>query len=373
MEKLSSNDGREYRHGHAHVSKRYRVPDFYADWKAGLIQGQNSPAEESYLRRIEEICAAEDIDTVFPSYDPEVYVFSKNKARLAARGILAVAPDYEGLPRLLDKSLTLEAARKVGFPTPASEVVGSLEALARFRKRIEAPWVIKPRCNAHGVNIVPVEDPALLEPAFRRMHAIQEGPMLQEYVQAQTKRNFYLVADRQSELVCVFSPTVARTRRTGFRTPCAAVVSCSDVPYLEEVRALIRELGVWGAMTIQTVVDARDGKPKLMEINPRFGHNLWYRTALGVNEPLIFLRIARGEHPGDVPRFRDNVILLDPLWDFIHLVGQTLDQGIAWFRSKLGSAVDGNGSFGKGLYSSALETIQGGVFQCAGPQAQSTQ
>ena len=216
-----------------HVSKRYRVPDVYADWKAGLLQAHNTPAEERYLQRIEEICAAEGIDTVFPSYDPEVYVFSKNKARLAEQGILTVVPDFEGLPRILDKSLTIEAAKKVGFPTPASEVVGSLEALAVSRQRIEAPWVLKPRCNAHGANIVPVDDPARLEPAFRAMQQIQHGPMLQEHVQAQTKRNFYLVADRESKLVCLFSPTVSRTRKTGFRTPCAAVVSCSEAPYMK--------------------------------------------------------------------------------------------------------------------------------------------
>ena len=317
-----------------HVSKRYRVPESYADWKAGLIQPDNTPAEEVYIQRIEEICAAEDIDTIFPSYDPEVYIFAKNKARLASQGIVAVVPDYEALTRILDKSLTLEAAEKVGFPIPRTAVPADLAALAIARKGFEGPWVLKPRCNAHGGHIKLVENSAQLEKTFSDLNQLQERPMLQDYIPEATKRNYYVVVDRDSEIVSLFSPQVFRTRRTGVGTHCAAVVSSADVPCMNEVRALLRELGIWGGMTIQTVVDERDGKPKLMEINPRFGHNLWYRTVLGVNEPMMFLRIAQGQDPGDTPKFREGVILLDPVWDLLHLLGQSIDQTMGFIRVK---------------------------------------
>ena len=49
-----------------HVSKRWRVPDGSADWRAGLIQAGNTLDEERYIQRIEEICAAEEIDVIFP-------------------------------------------------------------------------------------------------------------------------------------------------------------------------------------------------------------------------------------------------------------------------------------------------------------------
>jgi hypothetical protein len=100
------------------------------------------------------------------------------------------------------------------------------------------------------------------------------------------------------------------------------------------MRALLKELGIWGGLTMQTIVDARDGQPKLMEINPRFGHNLWYRTELGINEPLMFLNMARGRDPGPVPPFEEGVLLLDPLWDFMHLLGQSLDQSIHRLRGQ---------------------------------------
>jgi glutathione synthase/RimK-type ligase-like ATP-grasp enzyme len=317
-----------------HVSKRYPVPDCAADWRAGTIQRENTPAEERYLQRIEEICALERIDVIFPSYDAEVYVLSKNRERLARAGVTAVAPDFESVSRVIDKSLTLAAAERVGFPIPRTRIPSSLEEAKQAARELEPPWVLKPRCNAHGVNILLARDEDELEQVYRRLEAVQERPLMQEYVAAETKRNFYLLVDRDSNVRSVFTPKVHRTRKTGMNTPCAAVESTREVPYETEMRALLKEVGIWGGMTLQTIVDIRDGRPKLMEINPRFGHNLWYRTELGINEPLMLLKMAQGLDPGPVPPFEEGVLLLDPLWDGLHLLGQSVDQSIARLRGK---------------------------------------
>lgn len=345
-----------------YVSKRYRVPDCAADWRSGLVQPENTPAEERYIRRIEEICAAEAIDVIFPSYDAEVYVFAKNKDRLAAQGIVAVVQDYKSLTSILDKSLTLQAAEKVGFPIPRTFVPADHGALTDIMAGSEPPWVLKPRCNAHGANIMLARDRDELEAAFRDLSQAQERPVVQEYVPYTAKRNFYLVVDRDSEIVFLFSPEVQRTRKVGVVQPCAAVVSTTDVPFIDKVRALLRELGVWGAMTLQTVVDARDGQPKLMEINPRFGHNLWYRTELGANEPLLALRLAQGVDPGEAPTFREDVILLDPLWDLLHLLGQVVDQSFAWLRTLFGGVKPDNDVLAKESIRQLLRDYQSEYF-----------
>jgi hypothetical protein len=75
-----------------------------------------------------------------------------------------------------------------------------------------------------------------------------------------------------------------------------------------------------------------------MEINARFGHNIWYQTELGVNAPQIYLRLALGRDPGPIPAVPEGVLLLDPLWDSLHLVGQCLDQSRGWLRSKMRGA-----------------------------------
>ena len=77
------------------VDASYRVPHFASDWLAGRLHDENTEAEEAYILRIEQICARERVDTIFPSLDPEVYLFAKNKQRFLDKGILAVVPDLE--------------------------------------------------------------------------------------------------------------------------------------------------------------------------------------------------------------------------------------------------------------------------------------
>jgi hypothetical protein len=342
-----------------HVSKRYPVPDCSADWKTGQIQAANTPAEERYIKCIEEICSVECIDVIYPSYDAEVYVFAKNRDRLAERGILVVVPDYEAVTRVLDKSLTLEAAQQTGFPVPLTRLPKNLEELAVAAEAIDPPWILKPRCTAHGENMVLAETWEELESAFKRIDLSQDQPMLQEFIPAETKRNFYMVVGRDSEIVSLFSPRVARTRSAGLIIPCAAVISTRDIPYIDEVKALVHELGIWGGITMQTLIDKRDGKPKLMEINPRFGTNLWFRTELGINDPVMFLRLCRGEdpydRPGQAPDYPEGVILLDPLWDLLHLVVRTLGQSIAWVRERLTGKARARGPLDKDTISQLLK------------------
>jgi predicted ATP-grasp superfamily ATP-dependent carboligase len=326
-----------------HVSKRYRVPECSADWRAGIIQAGNTPGEERYVQRIEEICALERIDCVFPSYDAEVYVFAKNRVRLAARGITAVVPDFDGVSRILDKSLTLAAAERVGFPIPRTRVPGNLDELYAAAAELDPPWVLKPRCNAHAVNIRLAHDLTELERYFDELSAIQSRPLLQEFIPTATKRNYYLLVDRNSELRSVVTPNVHRTRKTGMQMPCAAVVSTREVPFEAEIRSLLKDLGVWGGLTLQSIVDARDNRPKLLEINPRLGRNLWFRTELGINEPQMLWRMALGEDPGPVTPIEEGVLLLDPLWDLLHLLGQSVDQSLGRLRSKGRGADDDTG------------------------------
>ncbi len=319
-----------------YVHRRHAVPDCSADWATGQLQPDNTPAEAAWMDRIEDICIREDISVVLPSYDAEVYVLSKNLERLQRRGILVPVAPFERLMAILDKSRTLAAAARCGFPAPATRTPESEEELETAAMELPAPWVLKPRCNAHGARLSYATDRDALFAAWRELSAVSPRPLVQEFIPPASKRNFYVLADRGHEIVSVLSPEVHRLRRAGLRTPSAAVESTREVPLRESVANLVRELGVWGCMTIQTVVDARDGSLRLMEANPRFGHNLWYRTELGVNEPELLLAIARGETPPPVPPVQEGVLMADPLWDLIHLVGQCVDRSGDWIRSRLG-------------------------------------
>jgi predicted ATP-grasp superfamily ATP-dependent carboligase len=304
------------------VDARYPVPHFAADWLAGRIEDGNTPAEETYIRRIEEICEREHIDVIFPSLDPEVYLFAKNKDRLSRRGVLCVVPEPELLRIPLDKAATTRAALRSGFPVPRTWFPASAEEVERIPAESAPPWIVKPRFTAHGLHMTYVDDPGKLRAAFDDASKAQPAPLVQEYLEGTGRRNYYVTVARGGELLSVLSPVVERTYRAGFKVSSKSAVSSSSGPYMEQLRAMFRELGVWGGYTIQTKIDPRDGQPRLMEINARLGQHLWWRTGLGVNEPLILIDLARGRRPSGPLEFPDGVRLLDPYHDLAFLYDQ---------------------------------------------------
>jgi hypothetical protein len=76
---------------------------------------------------------------------------------------------------------------------------------------------------------------------------------------------------------------------------------------------MVQKLGWWGGIMVQSRIDSRDQTPKLMEMNPRIGLVLWYRIAVGINEPLMILKIARGEEVEPIRKYPVETIFVDPL------------------------------------------------------------
>ena len=307
------------------VDKRYHTPSPAREWKAGNIQSDNTEREEAYISVIERICERENIDTIFPSFDPHVYVFSKNKVRFAKRGILIPVPDYETVITPLDKYRTIQAAQEVGFPCPRTCLPDGEEDLKVIAEELGFPLVIKPRFTAGGRGTVAVRDFAELIEAMRpikkdRMH------MIQEYIPGRRQQHFNFTLGKDGVLKTAVSREIHRffLPKIIQNAPTASESIDSNDCSLHAGR-LAQILGWWGGITVQTKVDDRDGVPKLMEINPRLGFTLWNRTEVGINEPLLCLKMARGEDVEEIGHYPSGTIFISPLEDAQALIFKLLD------------------------------------------------
>lgn len=301
------------------VSARYSIPSPAKDWAKGNLDDRNSEVEEAYIQAIEEICRSENINVIFPSFDPDIFVLSKNKDRLAIQGILCITGSLGALEQVLDKGKTLEAARRSGFPVPHSRVVHTKQELDSALSAIQGPWIIKSRMAAHNQNLELVQDRAEAYSQFEVINQRQPGPLVQERVPGHGRQNFYMVVGKRGEILSSFVPETIRTRPRGITNANSACVTRSIVPLAQELSKLVAETGYEGFMTVQTVLDQRDGVPRLMEINPRIGNRLWQRLAVGINEPILMVEDARGEELTPLPSVPDGVHVVDPIYDIRHL------------------------------------------------------
>src|SRR5262249_37675966 len=140
------------------------------------------------------------------------------------------------------------------------------------------------------------------------------NPIIQEYIPGGQRSSVQLVVDQAGRVVFAFRKSRHRSLRVTARFGTVSE-SAEPEPEASEAAALIRRLGLWGAMGVETILDPRDGVHKLMEVNPRFPRQLWNRTALGINEPWMCLCIARGELVPAVEWYPRGVLFVNPVED----------------------------------------------------------
>jgi biotin carboxylase len=315
------------------VDRRYYTPSPAKDWRAGNIQRENTETEEAYIQAVLKICEEEKIDTIFPSFDPHMYVFSKNRERFEKTGVLIPVPDYEVVITPLDKYRTIQAAQEVGFPCPKTYLPQSENDLRKIADELGFLLVIKPCFTSAGRGIRMVGDFRALRENVRSVCAYQTMPIVQEYIPGKQYQNYYLVLDRKGEWKSVFCATNLYLFRVA-QNLASAGESIAPNDYVQDAIRLVRRLGWWGGATLQVKIDSRDGVPRLMEINPRLGVNLWYRTELGINIPWMCVNIARGQDIRAAKNYPVKMMLIDPIASILELSFKVLD--LLFYKIRIG-------------------------------------
>ena len=316
------------------VDARYPVPSPVAEWSAGRISLEVSGAERAFVDAVAAICERERIDTIFPSWDPYVYVLSKHRDRFAAMGVTIPVPGIETVMTALDKYRTVRAGQAVGMPCPVTYLYESMEQAVDVAETLRYPVIIKPRFTSGGRGMATVTSRAELCQALPGIVERHGAPMLQEYIPGGRRDSVQFVVGRDGALLFVFHK---KRRRTFRRTARFGTVSESVAPAerLAATSALVAKVGWWGAMGVETIQDPRDGLDKLMEINPRFPRQLWNRTGMGINEPLLCLQVARGESVTPVPPYPLGVLFVSPVEDAGLMALQLLDRLVYTCRTRL--------------------------------------
>ena len=244
-------------------------------------------------------------------------------------------PDFDKLLPLIDKAETFRLAQEAGFPCPRTILFEEGTDVLPRAMEIGPPWVIKPRSSSGGAGLSIVTDPAQLRERLAFVAKSYKEPMIQELIPGNDKQNFYVILDAEGKARFVQCPEIVRYSRRLYRNSTAAAVSRTEHPWLPQVKSFVENLGVRGALTVQTKIDARDGLPKLMEINAGIRTRCWYWLVLGVNSPLYCIKIERDEGDFDESATPSDVMLLDPTEDIVNLTTELADWAVYTVRTSI--------------------------------------
>jgi D-aspartate ligase len=222
---------------------------------------------------------------VFPTHDNVLNAIARYSDDLE---VLAPFPRWDLLERVQSKRGQLEQAQAAGVDVPLQDpgtfpVVVKPDRSVEFKRRYKRQAF---RC----------ETQAELDDALARTEEF--GPIVQELVPGGDDALYtvgsYLTRDGRA--LGVFSGRKLRQTPPGIGT-CRVGEAVWVQEVVDSALQLLRAFGYHGLSQVEFKRDARDGRYKLMEINPRLWQWHGLATACGVDLP----RIAYADLIGDTP------------------------------------------------------------------------
>lgn len=205
-----------------------------------------------------------------------------------------------------DKAWLMRYAMDRGVPCPGTEFpegIGSVEAI---RESIEYPVVIKPRISSGSRGIVYVKKASDLIDSYSTVHRKYPDPIIQEFIPHGGAYGVGALLNFDSE------PRASFVYRRLREYPVTGGPSTlRESVRNEEIRTLaldiLKSLRWTGIAMVEFRVDRRDGRPKLLEINPRLWGSLWLAIRAGVDFPYLLYRMAVDGDVSPVHDYRTGV------------------------------------------------------------------
>lgn len=261
-----------------------------------------------YLDELLDACRRFSVQVLFHGCEPELKVFSQNRARIESAGILLPINSAETIDLCMNKYETMRFLREHGFDPPKFWTAFNFSDLDKVDS---FPVVLKPSVGGGGSANVHVAQSARELRLYAELIGLkQQGGsfVIQEYVG--TPDDEYTVGvlhdldgrflnsiGLRREIKSMLNIRLKEANHTGRSELGPALVISSGVshgeigPFPEVTRtceSIAQALGARGAINIQCRVVG--GKVKVFEINPRFSGTTSIRAIMGYNEPDVLIR-----------------------------------------------------------------------------------
>jgi len=246
---------------------------------------------EAFLSKILDRLRTGDYDCILPLGDETMGIVVRHQAAVAQFTRL-IAPSVASIETALDKGKTVRFAEARGFPCPGTFSVEDLGTIEVLKSRIPYPAVIKPRTASGARGLVFVDRPDDLYPMYMRVHRRFPFPLIQEAIPPESpKYGVQCLFNGRGGLRAAYVQRFLRQYPIkGGPGSCFETVRRIDI--LDQGVRLLESLEWKGVAQVEFMEDPRDGRLKLLEVNPRFWDSLQTIIQAGVDFPYLMYRIA---------------------------------------------------------------------------------
>lgn len=189
---------------------------------------------------------------------------------------------------LYDKRELGLICERIGIPTPRNVCPPDRDAVLEFAATAEFPVVVKAIDSwrlqaATGRRMAIAEDRHELVEQYDALAVDPDNLMLQEYIPGGADSVWMLDGYFNADSECLFAVTGRKLRQFPPYTGMTSLGECVPNAEVEALtRRLAKEIGYRGVIDLGYRYDARDGRYKLLDLNPRVGAS--FRLFVGDGE-----------------------------------------------------------------------------------------
>lgn len=259
-----------------------------------------------------------------PCSDRWAAAVGKLGAELEARFPSVVSP-AAAIETLVDKGRFAAALTAVGIPHPRTYELMGPEDLAAVPDEVLAGGFLKPRDSvaffgAFGRKALDFQGRNEAEAALDRTRTAGLAMLLQEYIPGPADRHYFLdgVAARGGGFSVLFARRRLRIYppRFGNSTAMISVPLAEVRDAVTSLEALAPHVGLRGIFSAEFKLDPRDGRFKLIEVNPRPWWYVEFAATCGADVCVPAYRDALGLPAAPAPSYRVGVRLAYPYHDW---------------------------------------------------------
>jgi predicted ATP-grasp superfamily ATP-dependent carboligase len=235
-------------------------------------------------------------DMLIPATDAALAFVSEHDAHL--RNLLHVAcPAPHIVRRILDKSLTLEFARKAGIHAPSTYRIANVAELEPLSGQLRFPMVAKPyhkSCET-DFKVRYYSSYEELHQALTDDAGLGSRILLQEFAQGDGVGVEILM--HNTEAVAIFQHRRVKEYPASGGAAAVAIAESADPLLVDQALALLRAIEWEGIAMVEFRYDRPQRKSSLMEVNGRYWGTLALPIHAGIDFPWYEWQIVHGEKP----------------------------------------------------------------------------
>jgi predicted ATP-grasp superfamily ATP-dependent carboligase len=254
---------------------------------------------DAVIEFLTQLISRRRYDMLIPATDAALSLVSEHDARL--RELLYLAcPSPQVVNRILDKSLTLDFARRAGIRVPSTYRVSNVAGLQALSKQLRFPLVAKPYHKSSETDFKVRYFTAFeeLQQALTNDSQLGTRILLQEFAEGDGVGIEMLM--HGGEPVTIFQHRRLKEVPASGGAAAVAIAEAPEPTLVDQAVTLLRALEWQGVAMVEFRYDRPRRLSSLMEVNGRYWGTLALAIQAGVDFPWYQWQIAHGENP-EVP------------------------------------------------------------------------